>query len=79
MAKLYIRNMEDGPRDYPLKDGTSVYLPPKGKPIHWEEIDDKNFSLALEWAETRGFIKIKRGELKSKKSADKAASAEVSA
>ena len=84
MAKFYIRNIEDGPRDYPLNDGTSIYLPPKGKPVHWTEIEDKNFSPALERAEERGFISVKRtlDEPKAqtnKKTADKAVSTEVNA
>ncbi|MBR1602302.1 MAG: hypothetical protein IJ667_02555 [Synergistaceae bacterium] len=60
MAKIYIRNMEDGARDYPLKDGKSIYLPPKGKPVHWAEIAENNFSPALAQAELRGFIQVKR-------------------
>lgn len=60
MAKFYIRNMEDGPRDYPLKDGTSVYLEPRGKPVRWAEISSDNFSAALERAEEKGFIQVRR-------------------
>lgn len=59
---VLIRNMEDGPRDYPLKDGSSVYLPPKGKPAHWEEMSEELFSEALALAEKKGFIQIKRSD-----------------
>ena len=81
MAKFYIRNLEDGPRDYPLKDGTSIYLLPKGKPFHWAEIESSNFSPALERAEERGFIEVKREVLddKSSKTQTKAKTAEVNA
>ena len=82
MAKFYIRNLEDGPRDYPLKDGTSIYLPPKGKPFHWAEIESSNFSPALERAEERGFIEVKREVLEDKsnsKTQSKGKNAEVSA
>ena len=59
---LHIRNLSDGPRDYPLKDGSSIYLPPKGKPIHWEEIAEELFSDALVRAEEKGLIEVKRNE-----------------
>lgn len=59
---LLIRNMEDGPRDYPLKDGGSVYLPPKGKPAHWAEVPEELFSEALALAEKKGFIRVQRSE-----------------
>ena len=59
---VLIRNMEDGPRDYPLKDGGSVYLPPKGKPVHWAEVSEDVFSEALALAEKKGFIRVQRNE-----------------
>ena len=70
MAKILIRNLENGPRDYPLRDGSSIYLPPKGKPVHWAEIDSGNFSPALERAEERGFIDVKRGESEEQEQAE---------
>ena len=59
---LLIRNLADGPRDYPLKDGSSIYLPPRGKPVRWEEIPEDAFSPALEKAEKKGLIQVQRGE-----------------
>lgn len=62
---LLIRNLADGPRDYPLKDGSSIYLPPRGKPAHWAEISEDVFSEALARAEERGLIDVKRNEITS--------------
>ena len=59
---LLIRYLADGPRDYPLKDGSSIYLPPRGKPAYWAEISEAVFSEALARAEERGLIDIKRNE-----------------
>ena len=59
---VLIRNMADGPRDYPLRDGSSIYLPPRGKPIHWEEIPEDAFSPALALAEKKGLIQVQRAE-----------------
>ncbi|MBQ9565528.1 MAG: hypothetical protein IJU98_08080 [Synergistaceae bacterium] len=59
---LLIRNLADGPRDYPLKDGSSIYLPPRGKPAHWAEISEDAFSEALKRAEEKGAIQVKQVE-----------------
>ncbi len=59
---LKIRSLADGPRDYPLKDGSSVYLPPKGKPVHWAEIAEDVFSEVLARAEEKGLIEVNRNE-----------------
>lgn len=60
---LLIRNLADGPRDYPLKSGKSIYLPPRGKPAHWEEVPEEEFSEALMNAEEKGTIQVKRTEI----------------
>lgn len=57
---VMIRNMAEGPRDYPLKDGSSIYLPPKGKPVHWAEVSEDVFSEALARAEEKGLIEVRR-------------------
>jgi len=62
---LLIRNLADGPRDYPLKDGSSVYLPPRGKPVHWAEVQEDVLSDALARAERKGLIEVKRGAVEA--------------
>lgn len=54
MKECLIRNLCDGPRDYPLKDGSSIYLSIKGI----AKVQGENISDALRLAEEKGLISI---------------------
>lgn len=54
MKECLIRNLCDGPRDYPLKDGSSIYLGMKGT----AKVQEENISDALRLAEEKGLISI---------------------
>ena len=59
MAKSYlIKNLSNGPRDYPLKDGSSIYLKARSKNAGSVKIDEANMSDALELAAKKKLIKI---------------------
>ena len=58
MARII--NMADGPRDYPLKSGASIYLEPKGKHATPVYITPEDISDALLTAEKKGLIRIER-------------------
>jgi hypothetical protein len=55
---IVVKNLSPGPRDYPLADGSSVYLPPKGKGIAWPEISPGQVSNALRLAEKKGAVEL---------------------
>ena len=55
-------NLADGPRDYPLKNGASIYLEPKSKHASPVYIAVNEISEALLRAERKGFIRINRSE-----------------
>ena len=57
-AVVIVKNLSPGPRDYPLKDGASIYLPPKGKGIAWPEVSPDQVSEAMLLAEKKGTIEI---------------------
>ena len=55
-----IKNLADGPRDYPLKSGASLYLAAKGKTSGIAYIPSDEISDALLAAESKGLVKIER-------------------
>ena len=54
MSDILIRNLSDGPRDYPLSNGESIYLGSKGK----IKISDSLISQAIRAAEEKGLLQI---------------------
>ena len=50
MKECLIRNLCDGPRDYPLADGSSVYLGSKSRSTGVARIQAQNISEALRLA-----------------------------
>ena len=58
MKECLIRNLSDGPRDYPLADGSSVYLGSKSRSTGIAKIQTDNISEALRLAESKGFLLI---------------------
>ena len=54
MSDILIRNLSDGPRDYPLSNGESIYLGSKGK----IKISDSLISQAIRTAEEKGLLQI---------------------
>ncbi len=58
-----IENLADGPRDYPLKNGESIYLEPKGKRTIPVYVSPEVISEALLKAEKKGLVKIERPEV----------------
>ena len=59
MAKFYlITNLSNGPRDYPLKDGSSIYLKARSKNAGSVKINDTDMSDALQLAAKKKLIKI---------------------
>lgn len=57
-----IRNLVDGPRDYPKTTGASVFLPPKAKGVSWPVIPKTEISEAMRAAERKGVIAIETME-----------------
>ncbi|MDR0652349.1 MAG: hypothetical protein LBG12_03480 [Synergistaceae bacterium] len=57
-----VRNLDVGTRDYPLADGSSLYLPMKHKGADWPKIAESQISPALRTAERKGHIQILREE-----------------
>ncbi|MDR1977931.1 MAG: hypothetical protein LBQ42_04280 [Synergistaceae bacterium] len=55
---IVVKNLSPGPRDYPLTDGSSIYLSPRGKGIAWPEISPEQVSDALRLAEKKGSIQL---------------------
>ena len=60
MKECLIRNLCDGPRDYPLADGSSVYLGSKSRSTGVAKIQTKNISEALRLAENKGLVAIEK-------------------
>ena len=58
MNESLIKNLCDGPRDYPLKNGESVYLGSKGRSTGIAKILTENISDALRNAEAKGLVLI---------------------
>ena len=58
MKECLIRNLSDGPRDYPLADGSSIYLSSKSRSTGIAKIQAQNISEALRLAETKGLVAI---------------------
>lgn len=58
MKECIIRNLADGPRDYPLSDGSSIYLGPKGRATSIVRVRAENISGALRLAESKGLVSI---------------------
>lgn len=54
MSDVLIRNLSDGPRDYPLNNGESIYLGSKGK----LKISKDLISNAIRAAEDKGLLLI---------------------
>ena len=58
MKECIIRNLADGPRDYPLSDGSSIYLDPKGRATGIVRVQAENISGALHLAASKGLVLI---------------------
>lgn len=58
MRECLIRNLADGPRDYPLADGSSIYLGSKGKATGIVRVPAESISGALRLAESKGLVSI---------------------
>lgn len=58
MKECLIRNLADGSRDYPLKNGESIYLGAKGSSTAIARVHYDNISTALRTAEDKGRILI---------------------
>ena len=60
MKECLIKNLCDGPRDYPLADGSSIYLGSKSRSTGIARIQTQNISAALKLAESKGLVKIEK-------------------
>ena len=58
MKECLIRNLADGPRDYPLTDGSSIYLAPKGRSSGTVRVPAEKISEAMRHAEEKGLLAI---------------------
>ena len=58
MKECLIRNLCDGPRDYPLKDGSSIYLGTKGRSTGIVRVRTEAISEAIRLAESKGLLLI---------------------
>ncbi len=58
MKECLIRNLADGPRDYPLSDGSSIYLGSKGRATGIARVPAESISGALRLAESKGLVLI---------------------
>ena len=58
MKECLIRNLCDGPRDYPLRDGTSIYLGSKSRSTGIARVPEENISESLRVAESKGLLLI---------------------
>jgi hypothetical protein len=58
MKECLIRNLCNGPRDYPLADGSSIYLASKSHSTGIARIQSENISEALRLAESKGLLLI---------------------
>lgn len=59
-----VRNLAPGPRDYPLRDGSSIYLASKGSPQAITGINPENISAILKEAEEKGLIALEYTDIK---------------
>ncbi len=60
MKECLIRNLSDGPRDYPLADGSSIYLGSKSRSTGIAKIQTQNISAALKLSESKGLVMIEK-------------------
>ena len=58
MKECLIRNLCDGPRDYPLKSGSSIYLGSKGRTTGILRVGTEEISEAIRLAESKGLLLI---------------------
>ena len=58
MKYYSITNLSNGPRDYPLKNGSSIYLKARSKNAGFVKVDEDNISDALKLAEKKKLIKV---------------------
>ena len=58
MKECLIRNLADGPRDYPLTDGSSIYLGSKGRDTGIVRVPLEKISNAIRHAEDKGLVAI---------------------
>lgn len=58
MKECLIRNLCDGPRDYPLKNGSSIYLGSKGRATGIFRMPIEGISEAMRLAESKGLLLI---------------------
>ena len=58
MEECLIKNLCDSPRDYPLKDGSSIYLGCKGRSSGTRRLSFENISEAIRVAERKGLLAI---------------------
>ncbi len=58
MKECLIRNLCDGPRDYPLKNGSSIYLGSKGRATGILRVGMEEISEAIRLAESKGLLLI---------------------
>ena len=58
MKECLIRNLCDGPRDYPLKSGSSIYLGSKGRATGILRVGTEDISEAIRLAESKGLLLI---------------------
>lgn len=54
MNECLVKNLCNGPRDYPMNNGESLYLGIRGKAI----IDEEQISQAIRLAEHKGLLAI---------------------
>ena len=58
IKSIEIKNLADGTRDYPLKDGSSIFLPPAGKGVKFPSIAEDDISEALLLAKKKGLVEF---------------------
>ena len=58
MKNFLIRNLCNGPRDYPLKDGSSIYIGAKGRSTGVQVIKEKDISEVITLAAKKNLISI---------------------
>ena len=58
MKECIIRNLCDGPRDYPLESGSSIYLGSKGRSTGIRRVRTEDISEAIRLAESKGLLMI---------------------
>ena len=58
MKECLIRNLCDGPRDYPLENGESIYLGSRGRMTGITRVPADSISEALRTAEAKGLVLI---------------------